>query len=207
MSTSRSQQKAHTRVQILRAAQHLFARNGFDQTRTTEIATLVGVSHGTIFAHFESKASILRSLVFDGCKKWVMALERAEIEGGTAIERLKALTHQLWEQHQKDTALTRIHQSYAWVWEEGEEVEFRDLVDRVKSKALDIISTGIANDEVRSQINIEIVLDLLEATYFEALRRTGFDEDDDNSSLAQVEAAIDYLLEPAGEGTTVADLD
>ena len=199
MTTSRSQKKEYTRVQILRAAQYLFTRNGFDETRTTEIASLVGVSHGTIFAHFESKANILRSMIFDRCKDWVETLEQSDIKGKTAIDCLKALLHQLWQQHQKDTSLTRIYQSHAWVWDEIEEAEFRDLADRVKGKAQSIIAAGIKAKEIRSDIELDRVLDLLEASYFEALRRAKFDADSEDGGLAEVEATMAYLLQPAGE--------
>lgn len=199
MTTRRSQQKENTRVQILRAAQYLFARNGFDETRTMEIASLVGVSHGTIFAHFESKAGILRSMIFDRCKDWVETLERSDVNGETAIDCLKALLHQLWEQHQKDTSLTRIYQSHAWVWDEVDEAEFRDLVDRVKGKAQTIISAGIKAKEIHREIDMDRVLDLLEASYFEALRRAKFDADGEDGGIADVEATMEYLLQQTRE--------
>ena len=44
-----------TRDKILKAAQKLFARNGFDGTTTKELAEKAGIAEGTLFRHFTTK--------------------------------------------------------------------------------------------------------------------------------------------------------
>lgn len=51
---------------ILAAAQHLFARKGFDKTTTRQLAEAAGVAEGTVFRHFESKKAILVAVVTQG---------------------------------------------------------------------------------------------------------------------------------------------
>ncbi len=65
IGTRRQQQKAETRALILRSAQRLFEKNGFDKTTLRQIAKSAGVGLGTIFGHFSDKESILISTLID----------------------------------------------------------------------------------------------------------------------------------------------
>ena len=48
-----------TREGLLLAAAEAFARQGYDGTRVADIASIAGVSNGALYAHFDSKASLL----------------------------------------------------------------------------------------------------------------------------------------------------
>ncbi len=48
-----------TRTRIIKAAQRLFARQGFDGTTTRDLAIAAGVAEGTLFRHFTNKKAIL----------------------------------------------------------------------------------------------------------------------------------------------------
>ncbi|HBE47363.1 MAG TPA: TetR/AcrR family transcriptional regulator, partial [Cyanobacteria bacterium UBA11369] len=48
-----------TRTRIIKAAQRLFARQGFDGTTTRDLAIAAGVAEGTLFRHFANKKAIL----------------------------------------------------------------------------------------------------------------------------------------------------
>ncbi len=57
-----------TRDKILKAAQKLFARNGYDGTTTKELAEKAGIAEGTLFRHFTNKKAILIEVATQG---WV----------------------------------------------------------------------------------------------------------------------------------------
>jgi AcrR family transcriptional regulator len=61
-SPRRREQAAATRVQILRAAQELFERDGYAATSIAAIAAAAGVSVKTVYLAFESKSGLLRAL-------------------------------------------------------------------------------------------------------------------------------------------------
>ena len=63
--------ETQTRTRILRAAQQLFARKGFDGTTAKDLARKAGVSEGTIFRYFANKKAILIQLATEG---WVEIL-------------------------------------------------------------------------------------------------------------------------------------
>ncbi|MEM9162558.1 MAG: helix-turn-helix domain-containing protein, partial [Cyanobacteria bacterium P01_F01_bin.4] len=48
-------QQDDTQKRILKAAQRLFARQGYGGTTTRDLAQAAGVAEGTLFRHFENK--------------------------------------------------------------------------------------------------------------------------------------------------------
>ncbi len=63
--------EVETRARILKAAQKLFARRGYDGTTTKDLAQEAGVAEGTLFRHFENKKAILVEVATQG---WVEIL-------------------------------------------------------------------------------------------------------------------------------------
>jgi AcrR family transcriptional regulator len=61
--TKRQQQKEQTRQKILETAIDVYARQGILVTRMSDIAEAAGVSHGTVFAHFESQEALLSAVI------------------------------------------------------------------------------------------------------------------------------------------------
>jgi AcrR family transcriptional regulator len=62
------QSEEQTRTRILRSAQQLFAKDGYDRTTTRDLAEKAGVAEGTLFRHFANKKSILIEVATQG---WV----------------------------------------------------------------------------------------------------------------------------------------
>jgi AcrR family transcriptional regulator len=60
-----------TQEKILKAAQRLFAKQGFSATTTRDLAQASGVAEGTLFRHFENKKAILVEVATRG---WVELL-------------------------------------------------------------------------------------------------------------------------------------
>ena len=65
------QSEDSSRDRILKAAQRLFARHGFDGTTTRDLAQAAGVAEGTLFRHFANKKAILVEVATQG---WVEIL-------------------------------------------------------------------------------------------------------------------------------------
>ncbi|NJL35868.1 MAG: TetR/AcrR family transcriptional regulator [Leptolyngbyaceae cyanobacterium RM2_2_4] len=63
--------EVETQTRILKAAQRLFARRGYDGTTTRDLAQAAGVAEGTLFRHFENKKAILIEVATQG---WVEIL-------------------------------------------------------------------------------------------------------------------------------------
>ncbi|WP_373542241.1 TetR/AcrR family transcriptional regulator [Chamaesiphon sp.] len=67
----RQKTELSTHDKILKAAQKLFARNGYDGTTTKELAEKAGIAEGTLFRHFTNKKAILVEVATNG---WIELL-------------------------------------------------------------------------------------------------------------------------------------
>ncbi len=79
---------------ILAGALRAFAKNGFYNTRVSEIAREAGVADGTIYLYFKNKDDLLISLFEEQMEYLIDRLseELAAVEGGL-VERLRAFIH------------------------------------------------------------------------------------------------------------------
>ena len=68
---SRQNTELSTHDKVLKAAQKLFARNGYDGTTTKELAETAGIAEGTLFRHFTNKKAILVEVATNG---WIELL-------------------------------------------------------------------------------------------------------------------------------------
>lgn len=82
----RQEQKAKTRKFIIDTALNQFAKDGLLSTRTSDIATLANLSHGSIFAHFPTREALLEATIEEFGMRVTKKLhelveENCEIEG------------------------------------------------------------------------------------------------------------------------------
>ena len=83
--TPRRRRNSDKRERILRAAIEVFARNGFYDTRVSEIAKAAGVADGTIYLYFKNKDDVLISIFEDRISQ-LLAVLRDEVERAHGFE-------------------------------------------------------------------------------------------------------------------------
>ncbi|HEX4361658.1 MAG TPA: TetR family transcriptional regulator [Pseudonocardia sp.] len=94
----RERKKLMTRVNILRAAQEMFAERGFDHVTVAEIADAVNVSPKTVFVYFPAK----EDMVFDGeaeMRERLVERIRSRAPGETPLEAMGSLLRELLAAH------------------------------------------------------------------------------------------------------------
>jgi AcrR family transcriptional regulator len=85
------QRTAATRGKLLRAAEHIFARDGFEASRLEDIAAEAGYTRGAFYANFESKEDLLFALMERLVNERVQAI-RVILEGHNhPAARMRAL--------------------------------------------------------------------------------------------------------------------
>lgn len=77
MANLRAKQKAQTRQHLLQAALRLFVEQGYSATTVDDIATAVGTTRVTFYAHFANKVDVVRA-VFDDLNAMLERSESAE---------------------------------------------------------------------------------------------------------------------------------
>jgi len=79
---------ADRRDQILSAAVHVFAREGFEATRMSDVAREAGVAYGLVYHYFGSKDAVLLAVFREAWSRLLGAVALAEETGETAAEQL-----------------------------------------------------------------------------------------------------------------------
>ena len=106
-SFMRDQDKHH---QIIEAAVRVFSRNGYYNSRVSDIAKEAGVASGTIYLYFKTKDSILVTLFREKMAAWV-AHVRAEIAGEPdAVAKIRRLVALHFGVLENDPALAEVVQ-------------------------------------------------------------------------------------------------
>jgi AcrR family transcriptional regulator len=92
----RDKQKAETFVDIMRSAEELFMRQGYEKTSMQQIADRSGLTKGALYHHFDSKESLLERMCADHYQTLVKAaqplLEDPSLSCFSRIRRIIDLT-------------------------------------------------------------------------------------------------------------------
>ena len=98
MSRKVKEEAEKTRARILASALALFTKQGYEHTTFTDIAARLKMTKGAVYWHFESKESLLVSLVNEG-------IERFQKDLSAALPTEDDLTFRAVAQMMIDTAL------------------------------------------------------------------------------------------------------
>jgi TetR/AcrR family fatty acid metabolism transcriptional regulator len=79
------------REAILRAATHVFARNGYFNSKVADIARVAGVADGTVYLYFKSKEEILHSIFERNAGEAIAEGRKQLAEVADAREKLRRI--------------------------------------------------------------------------------------------------------------------
>jgi AcrR family transcriptional regulator len=94
-ASKRDQLREERRQQILNAALTVFRQKGYHATNVSEVASLAGVSQGTIYWYFESKEALLNAALLWFFEGFGAEAFSATEKCGTASEKLRALARSM----------------------------------------------------------------------------------------------------------------
>lgn len=81
----------NTRADVVAAAGRLFARRGYHGTSMRDLGKELGLLGSSLYSHVESKQDLLVDVVEEGARLFEASAERALANGGSGVERLRAL--------------------------------------------------------------------------------------------------------------------
>ncbi len=117
-----------TREKILKVAQKLFARNGYDGTTTKQLADKAGIAEGTLFRHFTNKKAILVEVATQG---WIDLLTDLLTEL-SEMASYEAISHVMYKR------MLRLGDNYDMMRVCFMEVQFhQDLRERIQSEVIE----------------------------------------------------------------------
>lgn len=100
--------KLRNKEAILDAAVHLFAQNGFNETKLEEVAALAEFGKGTIYNYFENKNDLLLSTFDYALGKVNAYLNNQLINVIDPLERLKLIVNSQFEYYRSNEDFLRV---------------------------------------------------------------------------------------------------
>ena len=166
MAGVRETQKQSTRRKVLEAARDLFNEIGYDETTIRAIAERAGVSVGSVFTTFASKADILSQVMDDRVEALYAELDRvARHLRGTTCDRVCSVfaIHYDFECRRVKLFLAHIAASFSPSLDAATIPYGRN--SRFKGMLVDLLADGVERGEVRADADLDLVLDTLMAAY------------------------------------------
>jgi TetR/AcrR family fatty acid metabolism transcriptional regulator len=96
--------------QIVEAAVRVFARNGYYNSRVSDIAREAGVASGTIYLYFKTKDEILVTLFREKMAAWVAYAREAIADEPDPVAKIRRLVALHFSVLEKDPALAEVVQ-------------------------------------------------------------------------------------------------
>jgi AcrR family transcriptional regulator len=93
---------------ILRAAEHVFAKNGYAQASMDEIAGEAQFSKATLYRYYRSKAEIFRAVMIASLQEALRAFQRIEKKELSAESRLWEIIHYILMFYKQKESFARI---------------------------------------------------------------------------------------------------
>jgi AcrR family transcriptional regulator len=134
-----------SKTEILDAAEQTLRRFGPDKTSVTDVAKLLGVSHGTLYRHFPSKAALREAVTERWLDEMILAplTEIADAAAGNALEQLRIYIAKLIElKHHYAEQDSEMFKMYASVTEQASEL-IDTHIQRIISQMGSVIDKGI----------------------------------------------------------------
>jgi AcrR family transcriptional regulator len=136
-----------TPERILDATEEVLRRFGPAKANVVDVARVLGVSHGSVYRHFPSKAALRDAVTARWLAKGLVPLAVVVAERGPATERLRRwLELLIASKRSRAFDDPELFATYMELAKEAREVA-RIHVDRIAEQAIQIIADGVAQGE------------------------------------------------------------
>jgi len=150
----RERNKDDKLARIERAARALFARQGFEQTTTRQIATRAKIATGTLFLYFPDKRALLFHLFRSDIEHAGAAAFEAAAARGSVIDQLMAMFDQLYDYYAQDTRLSQVFVKEILFLVEPQRSELAMLTVGFLAKIAEVLQAGQGRGEIRADIEL-----------------------------------------------------
>ncbi|PIC01424.1 TetR/AcrR family transcriptional regulator [Caulobacter sp. X] len=162
----RNEQKAATREKVLDAARDLFNEIGYDETTIRAIAERAGVSVGSVFTTFASKAEVLSHVMNHRLSELYAEFDRViPVLRGSTADRLCSIFAIHYEFETRRVKLFLAHIAASYNPSNDPEVAPFGRNPRLTQMLLDVLRDGVQRGEVREDLDLLLIADTLKAAY------------------------------------------
>ena len=197
----RDARKQASRARVVAAARSLFEEVGFQATTVRMIAERAQLSPGGVFTTFEDKVAILcqvlddyREGLFDEIEAVVPTLT------GSVQRRLEAVFNLAHAHELSRLRLVLAYIGASYTWSRHLEQEHRSTPNRLSTVLRAIVEDGVRRGEVRSDVDIDLFVDMMSSIYQRNYRTTHFAELSAAELDRRAACQLDLLFEGARPG-------
>lgn len=163
---------AERREEILDAAARVFASYGYHAAGISDIATEIGVAHGTLYRYFKSKQEIGEHLLDRVLQRLAQTLLREDPAAAHTLEEFREqivrIIYGVFELYENSPDLMRFFQHQSMTIDadrSGTALDaFTDYVER-------FMRNGVARSFLRGDLDIEVMSQSFVGVMFDVLRR------------------------------------
>lgn len=193
----RNKQKQATREKVLEAARDLFNETGYEETTIRAIAERAGVSVGSVFTTFASKAEVLSHVMTGRLGELYAEFDRVVpfLRGSTA-DRLCSIfaIHYEFETRRVKLFLAHIASSYSPTKDPGVVAYGRN--ERLTEMLRQVLLDGIERGDVRADLDPQLAIEVLKAAYAWNYRLAAAND----APAAEMSAVMDKQIMLIAEG-------
>lgn len=185
-----------TEQRILDAAGECFAERGFRRARFEDIAKRAGVSRSLLYAYFDSKEDLLRSVRDCALDGWRVAVQPGIDAAITSREKLEAMIRETLRYARTRPFLQAILADDGRVVILGPEATSRDAIGAWRDRLIEILREGVQAAEFRQDLDVDHTADVLRAFQLGVIDRMHrADGPIDVSREQHIDAAVRLILE------------
>jgi len=154
---------------ITRKAAFLFRKKGFSASSMRELAESLGVEASSLYNHIGSKSEILQNICFRIANDFTTQLEEVENKKADTITKLQGIirfhVHMMLENY--DEVYVANHE-----WKQLEDPHLSNFLNQRKQyegRLIELVSTGITNDELKNihpQVAVLVILSAVRGLEF-----------------------------------------
>jgi AcrR family transcriptional regulator len=184
-----------TRQRILKAANEVFSRDGFQGATTREIAREAGVNEVTIFRHFHTREELLHAALKQSCASLDALVQPEEHWREDLFGSLECYVQEVYAHLRGKEALVRAFTSEAPILSEATRRTLQDFMLKRKGLLVARLQEAQKAGLVRTGLDLSAAADLLpDAVRSAMLRHTAFG-DDPESIAAHLKGITDIFYQ------------
>ncbi|HWA62532.1 MAG TPA: TetR/AcrR family transcriptional regulator [Caulobacteraceae bacterium] len=162
----REAQKQATRRRVLDAARSLFNEIGYDEATVRAIADRAGVSVGSVFTTFNSKADILDQVMQDRLQAlYSEAGQVIPLMRGSTADRFRSLFAVLYAFESRHVRLFLAHIATSYRWDVDPAARPFGSNTVIRNLMRQWLAEGVERGDVRADVDAELTIDLIVGLY------------------------------------------
>ena len=192
----RETRKQATRARVLAAARDLFEEVGYEAATIRLIATRAGVATGSVFTTFENKQAILQAAMAERLDMLHAELSRIIPHlRGSCVDRIRSIMAVHYNFAMERPRLFTAYVAISFDWASVNSPSSFGRNPKLRDMLAEAMREGITSGEVRPDLDVELFLDVMLASYGFNYRRAG--EEDALQLTARFDRQLGLLFEGA----------